>query len=154
MMIILFVVFLVSNPDSRLCCSFGKRSGGGGRRNNECLILEPSEMLVVSTWSVSPPWIHLSRTRPLITLVALIAHSPLTHHSLTTPWHHLCTCVLVCAVNTLTTHSLTHSCLTHSHPTHDWIVLFMQEIIIRIRTLFYVKLRIRNYFERTCFSSS
>uniref|UniRef100_A0A1S4LJA0 Secreted protein n=1 Tax=Ixodes scapularis TaxID=6945 RepID=A0A1S4LJA0_IXOSC len=32
-----------------LClCSFGKRSGGTGRRMNECLILEPSEMVVVS----------------------------------------------------------------------------------------------------------
>ncbi|ROT81632.1 Rap guanine nucleotide exchange factor 2 [Penaeus vannamei] len=27
--------------------SFGKRSGGGGRRANECLILEPSEMIVI-----------------------------------------------------------------------------------------------------------
>ncbi|KAM7305991.1 rap guanine nucleotide exchange factor 2 isoform X2 [Ixodes scapularis] len=27
--------------------SFGKRSGGTGRRMNECLILEPSEMVVI-----------------------------------------------------------------------------------------------------------
>ncbi|GIY38900.1 hypothetical protein CEXT_232141 [Caerostris extrusa] len=27
--------------------SFGKRSGGSGRRVNECLILEPSEMIVL-----------------------------------------------------------------------------------------------------------
>ncbi|XP_066987229.1 uncharacterized protein PDZ-GEF isoform X4 [Macrobrachium rosenbergii] len=27
--------------------SFGKRAGGGGRRTNECLILEPSEMIVI-----------------------------------------------------------------------------------------------------------
>ena len=28
--------------------SFGKRIGGAARRHNECLILEPSEMIVVS----------------------------------------------------------------------------------------------------------
>ena len=28
-------------------CSFGKRIGGAARRHNECLILEPSEMIVV-----------------------------------------------------------------------------------------------------------
>lgn len=39
--------------------SFGKRSGGTGRRMNECLILEPSEMVVVST-----PFIPLRATRP------------------------------------------------------------------------------------------
>ncbi|KAK8750238.1 hypothetical protein OTU49_015334 [Cherax quadricarinatus] len=35
-------------PASRkLSSCFGKRSGGGGRRANECLILEPSEMIVI-----------------------------------------------------------------------------------------------------------
>ncbi|XP_042883464.1 rap guanine nucleotide exchange factor 2-like isoform X8 [Penaeus japonicus] len=35
-------------PVSRkLSSCFGKRSGGGGRRANECLILEPSEMIVI-----------------------------------------------------------------------------------------------------------
>ncbi|XP_042235626.1 rap guanine nucleotide exchange factor 2-like isoform X6 [Homarus americanus] len=35
-------------PSSRKFSScFGKRSGGGGRRTNECLILEPSEMIVI-----------------------------------------------------------------------------------------------------------
>ncbi|CAN7992214.1 unnamed protein product, partial [Ixodes pacificus] len=36
-----------------LClCSFGKRSGGTGRRMNECLILEPSEMVVVNNGAI------------------------------------------------------------------------------------------------------
>ncbi|XP_077506438.1 uncharacterized protein LOC144115812 [Amblyomma americanum] len=34
--------------------SFGKRSGGTGRRMNECLILEPSEMVVVSALLAFP----------------------------------------------------------------------------------------------------
>ncbi|XP_069992799.1 uncharacterized protein PDZ-GEF isoform X12 [Penaeus vannamei] len=33
--------------DANNAASFGKRSGGGGRRANECLILEPSEMIVI-----------------------------------------------------------------------------------------------------------
>ena len=34
--------------ESFLLCSFGKRVGGAARRHNECLILEHSEMIVVS----------------------------------------------------------------------------------------------------------
>lgn len=30
------------------CYSFGKRTGGSARRPNECFVLEPSEMIVVS----------------------------------------------------------------------------------------------------------
>lgn len=32
-----------------VCFSFGKRTGGSARRQNECFVLEPSEMIVVST---------------------------------------------------------------------------------------------------------
>ena len=37
-----FIIFIFLN------FSFGKRIGGAARRHNECLILEPSEMIVVS----------------------------------------------------------------------------------------------------------
>ena len=39
---------LVLTFQSFLLCSFGKRVGGAARRHNECLILEHSEMIVVS----------------------------------------------------------------------------------------------------------
>ena len=43
---------LVLTFQSFLLCSFGKRVGGAARRHNECLILEHSEMIVVSySWS-------------------------------------------------------------------------------------------------------
>ncbi len=44
---ILFVCFKLLF--SVLFSSFGKRSDGGARRHNECIVLEPSEMIVVST---------------------------------------------------------------------------------------------------------
>lgn len=36
------------NSYDLLCYSFGKRTGSNARRPNECFVLEPSEMLVVS----------------------------------------------------------------------------------------------------------
>ena len=52
--------------------SFGKRAGGAARRQNECLVLEPSEMIVVSFFrlflanvdtnqniNISPHWSYL-----------------------------------------------------------------------------------------------
>ena len=53
-----FVIHVTTNSLDNILLSvrsFGKRSGGGGRRTNECLILEPSEMLVVSTAALFPP---------------------------------------------------------------------------------------------------
>ena len=39
--------------------SFGKRIGGAARRHNECLILEPSEMIVVSNKNILYFFIYL-----------------------------------------------------------------------------------------------
>lgn len=49
-LISLIVVYCTSVSQSALVCySFGKRTGGSARRPNECFVLEPSEMIVVST---------------------------------------------------------------------------------------------------------
>lgn len=51
--LIVVYFFLVSVSQSALVCySFGKRTGGSARRPNECFVLEPSEMIVVSTLQV------------------------------------------------------------------------------------------------------
>ena len=57
--------------------SFGKRIGGAARRHNECLILEPSEMIVVSNknilfsylfFSFSPIFFFLKAQLPTLVL--------------------------------------------------------------------------------------
>ena len=42
-----FKLFYLFYFVSSFSFSFGKRIGGAARRHNECLILEPSEMIVV-----------------------------------------------------------------------------------------------------------
>jgi len=45
-----------------LFCSFGKRTGGSARRPNECFVLEPSEMIVVSSFFAL--WNNKARGKP------------------------------------------------------------------------------------------
>lgn len=55
-----FLIFVSQN--ALVCYSFGKRTGGSARRPNECFVLEPSEMIVVSTlqYATYHPWTLLS----------------------------------------------------------------------------------------------
>ena len=56
-------------------CSFGKRIGGAARRHNECLILEPSEMIVVRV-------VHHEFQSPFFTLIVHVFYQHISNNSI------------------------------------------------------------------------